>query len=191
MKAKTFVFVLLVAFILAACTPAAKVASTERPVPTSTFTPDNWKGYSSKFTSNVGTIEYSLRYPRDWVVYPGSTRSEPGLEGQTYIQNFVRVGEAGGDTSEYQVAGTVRLEIYALPCAITAEGCDTQGLLSLVSGVPGVRKVENRDGWTIWTVFLYTKDYRFSLDGYMPGTPEQNNENIQTLDEILSTVVIK
>src|SRR5574341_1294197 len=115
MKTKTLVLVLLVVSMLASCAPAAKVVSTEKAVPTSTFTPDNWKEYSSEFTSDVGTIQYRLRYPQDWYVYPGSTKSEPGLEGQTYIQDFVRIGDVGGDTSDYQVAGTVRLEIYALP----------------------------------------------------------------------------
>jgi endo-1,4-beta-xylanase len=39
MKTKTVIIILLVAFILASCAPAAKVVSTETAVPTSTFTP--------------------------------------------------------------------------------------------------------------------------------------------------------
>jgi hypothetical protein len=189
MKVKTVVTVWLVAFILASCAPAANVIPTETAVPTSTFTLDNWQKYSSKFMSNAGTIQYSLRYPQDWYVYPGSINSEPGLEGQTYIQDFVRIGDVGGDTSDYQVAGTVRLEIYALPCTVTEEGCDPLGLSILAPNLSGVKKIESRSGWTIWTVFLYKEDYRLSLEGYMIGTPEQNDNLIKDLDEILSTVV--
>ena len=191
MKTKNNVMVWLVVFILVSCAPAAKIIPTETAVPISTLTSENWKEFSSKFTSDVGTIQYSLRYPQDWYVYPGSTKSEPGLEGQTYIQDFERIGEVGGDTSDYQVASTARLEIYALPCAITEEGCDVAGLSTLVSNLSGVKKIENRSGWTVWTVFLYTKNYRLSLDGYMIGTPEQNDALIKVLDKILSTVVIK
>jgi len=191
MKIKNVITAWLVVFVLVACTPALKNVSTESGVPISTPVSNNWQEYSSKFMSNVGTIQYSLRYPKGWYVYPGSTNSKPGLEGQTYIQDFVRIGTVGGDTSDYQVAGTTRLEIYALPCAITEEGCNTKEPLALVSDLPGVRKIDNRDNWTIWTVFLYTKDYRFSLNGYMIGAPEQNNDQIKILDKILSTVIIK
>ncbi len=191
MKVKNIVIVSLLVFLLASCMPMAKVVPTETAAPTSPLTTEKWQEYSSKFTSEAGTIQYSLRYPQDWYAYPGSTRSEPGLEGQTYIQDFVRVGDAGGDTSDYQVAGTVRLEIYALPCAITEEGCKPPGLSILAPGLSGVRRIENRSGWTIWTVFLYEKDYRLSLEGYMIGTPEQNDDLIKVLDEILSTVVVK
>lgn len=152
---------------------------------------DNWQEYSSEFTSNVGIIHYSLHYPQDWHVYPGSTKSEPGLEGQTYIQDFERIGTVGGDTSDYQLAGKVRLEIYALPCASVEEGCNPNGLAILTPNLSGVRKVENRSGWTVWTVFLYKKDYRLSLEGYMLGTSEQNHVLLDVLDEILSTVIIK
>lgn len=190
MKTKNIVTVWLVVFILVSCAPASKIAPTETAIPISTFSSDDWKEYSSKFTSDIGTIQYSLRYPQDWYVYPGSTKSEPGLEGQTYIQDFIRIGEVGGDTSDYQVAGTARLEIYALPCAITEEGCSTE-LSVLAPNLSGVKKIENRSGWTVWTVFLYTKNYRLSLDGYMIGTPEQNDDLIKVLDKILSTVVIK
>lgn len=191
MKTKTVIAMLLVAVILAACAPAAKMIPTERVVPTSTSTNEKWQEYSSKFTSEAGTIQYSLRYPQDWYVYPGSTRSEPGLEGQTYIQDFARIGAAGGDTSDYQVAGTVRLEIYALRCAITEEGCDPPGLSILAPNLSGVRKIETRSGWTVWTVFLYKKDYRLSLEGYMIGTPAQNNDLLKVLDKILSTVIVE
>src|SRR5258708_31546182 len=94
MKSKNFVTVWLVVFLLAACAPAAKVVPTKTVVPNSTFTSGNWKEYSSKFTSDVGTIQYNLHYPQAWYVYPGLTNSEPGLEGQTYIQDFERIGEA-------------------------------------------------------------------------------------------------
>src|SRR5258706_816565 len=191
MKTKNIVTVWLVVFNLAACVPAAKVVPTKTAVPTSTFTSGNWKEYSSKFTSDVGTIRYSLRYPQAWYVYPGLTNSEPGFEGQTYIQDFERIGEGGGNTSDYQVAGTTRLEIYALPCEIVDEGCHPIELSILVSNLSGVRKIEQRSGWTVWTVFLYTKNYRLALDGYMLGTPEQNDDLIKVLDKILSTVVIK
>ena len=191
MKTKNNVMVLLVVLILGSCAPVAKLAPTETGFPISTLTYDNWNEFSSKFTSDVGTIQYSLHYPQDWYVYPGSTKSEPGLEGQTYFQNFERIGKVGGDTSDYQVAGTARLEIYALPCAKTEEGCDVAGLSTLASNLQGVKKIENRSGWTVWTVFLYTKIYRLSLIGYMIGTPEQNDALIKILDKILSTVVIK
>ena len=191
MKTKSIVTVWLVVFIFVSCTPVVKIAPTETVAPISTFSFDDWKEYSSKFTSDVGTIQYSLHYPQDWYVYPGSTKSEPGLEGQTYIQDFVRIGEVGGDTSDYQAAGTVRLEIYALPCAITEEGCNPAGLSILIPNLSGVKEIENRSGWTVWTVFLYTKNYRLSLNGYMIGTPERNDNLIKVLDKILSTVVIK
>ena len=61
MKTKNNVMVWLVVFILVSCAPAAKVAPTETAVPISTLTSDNWKEFSSKFTSDVGTIQYSLR----------------------------------------------------------------------------------------------------------------------------------
>ena len=159
--------------------------------PTTTFTSDNWQEYSSKFTSHVGTIQYNLRFPQGWYVYPGSTQSEPGLEGQTYIQDFMRIGNIGGDTSDYQVAGTVRLEIYAVPCAGNLESCDPPGLSILAPNSSGVKQIETLGGWTIWIVFLYKKDYRLSLQGYMIGTPEQNADLIKVLDKILSTVVIE
>src|SRR6266498_5702944 len=174
MKTETFVPILLVAIILASCGPAVKVVPTEMTAPTSTFTPDNWQEYSSTFTSDAGINRYSLRYPCDWYIYPGSTKSEPGLEGETYIQDFERIGDVGGDTADYQVAGTVRLEIYALPCAIVEEGCNPTGLSILAPNLSGVKKIENRFGWTTWRVFLYKNDYRLSLEGYMLGTPQQN-----------------
>jgi len=191
MKTKTIATILLVTMSLASCAPAAKVVPTETVTPTSTFTSENWQEYSSEFTSDVGTIHYSLRYPQNWYVYPGSTKSEPGLEGQTYVQDFERIGEVGGDTADYQVAGTVRLEIYALPCAIVEEGCNPTGLSILTPNLSGVKKIENRFGWTTWRVFLYKNDYRLSLEGYILGTPEQNNGLLKLLDQILSTVVIK
>jgi hypothetical protein len=186
MNIKNIFTVWFVAFILSSYAPVATVVPTQTAVPISTFSDDNWLEYSSIFTSNIGSVEYSLRYPKDWYVYPGSTMSEPGLEGQTYIQSYVRIDD---NNSDYQPAGTVKLAIYALPCAGTEEGCDITGLLTLASDLPGVLKIDYRDGWTVWTVFLCTKDYRFSLDGYMPGTPIQNNDLIKVLDEILSTVV--
>lgn len=185
MKTKMTIAILFVAIGLASCAP------TEIAVPTSAFTSNNWQEYSSEFTSAIGTIHYSIRYPPDWYVYPGSTKSEPGLEAQTYIQDFERIGEVGGDTAGYQVAGTVRLEIYALPCAKTEEGCDPTGLSILAPNLSGVKNIEGRSGWTVWTVFLYKNDYRFSLEGYILGTPEDNDDLLKVLDEILSTVVVK
>jgi hypothetical protein len=188
---KTFAIILLIAISLVSCEPATNVVATKIATPTSRFMVDDWQKYTSEFTSNVGTIHYSLRYPKNWYVYPGSTKSEPGLEGQTYIQNFERIGTVGGDTSDYQVAGKVRLEIYALPCAIVEEGCTPKELSLVAPSLSGVKKVEERDGWTVWTVFLYQTDYRLSLDGYMLGTSEQNDSSLKVLDQILSTVVIK
>ncbi len=191
MKTKTIVTVLLIVINLASCAPAANVIATSIATQTSTITIENWQKYSSEFTSNIGAIHYSLRYPPDWYVYSGSTKSEPGLEGQTYIQDFERIGTVGGDTSDYQAAGKARLEIYALPCAIVEEGCNPKGLSILAPNLSGVKNVEERDGWTVWTVFLYQKGYRLSLDGYMLGASEQNNSSLKVLDEILSTVVIQ
>lgn len=191
MRTKTFVAILIIAYGVASCAPATKVVATKMATPISTFTFEDWRQYSSEFTANIGTIHYSLRYPQDWYVYPGSTKSEPGLEGQTYLQDFERLGTVGSDTSDYQVAGKVRLEIYALPCAVVQEGCNPKGLSILASDLSGEKKVEERDGWTVWTVFLYQKDYRLSLEGYMLGTPEQNAGSLKVLDQILSTVIIK
>jgi hypothetical protein len=191
MRITMTVAMLLITFGLASCVPPAKVVATKIATSTSTITIEHWQEYSSEFTSNVGTIHYSLHYPHDWYVYPGSTKSEPGLEGQTYIQDFERIGTVGGDTSDYQVAGKVRLEIYALPCAIVEEGCNPKGLSVLAPNLSGAKNIEERDGWTVWTVFLYKKDYRLSLEGYMLGTPEQNDDSLKVLDEILSSVVVQ
>jgi hypothetical protein len=181
--------VYLITFLI--CSSCSQFTTSKQgftPTPALNLPTDNWQQYSSLFTSDAGTIQYSLRYPKEWYVYPGLVKSEPGLEGQTYIQNFIRIGD---NNSDYQAPGTVKLAIYALPCAVTEEGCATTGLPTLAPDLPGVRKIDNSSDWTIWTVFLYTKDYRLSLEGYMPGTLEQNKDLITILDEILSTVVIK
>jgi hypothetical protein len=191
MRTKTFVTMLVIAIGVTSCAPVANAVVAKTATPTSTITAEDWQEYSSEFTSDVGTIHYNLRYPRDWHVYPGSTQSEPGLEGQTYIQDFERIGTVGGNTSDYQVAGQARLEIYALPCKIVEEGCNPKGLSIVAPNLSGVKKVEGRSGWTVWSVFLYQQDYRLSLEGYMLGTPEQNDGSLKVLDEILSTLVIK
>lgn len=54
--------------------------------------------------------------------------SEPSFEEQTYHQDFERIGTVYSDTFDYQIACKVRLEIYALPCALVEERCKLKGL---------------------------------------------------------------
>jgi len=185
---KKIAVVWLVAAILTSCVPAAKVAPTETAALRWGISTDNWKEYSSKFTSDVGTIEYTLLYPPAWYIYPGSTRIDLRLAGQTYIQSFARTLD---NNSGYPVTGEVQLAVNALPCAIIDNNCDTKGLPILASNLPGKRQIDVYDDWTVWSVYLYTKDYSISLEGRMSGSPDKNNDNIEILDRILSTVVVK
>ena len=182
--------------VFSACSPTA--TATPSPIPTLDASLNGWQEYSSKYTySNRDTLEtgflkYHLRYPSGWYLYPYTTSiiSEAGLEGETYIQNFERVGN--DMELEPQSAGTVKLVLSAGPCKVTQEGCLT-GLPELAPGLPGIRKVEVRSlskTWTVWTASLYTRGFLFRLIGYMIGTPEENAGLIKTLDKILSTLVI-
>lgn len=172
---------------------------TETPAPFTlpAFTPsDDWQEYSSEYTytaryspdGSTGFLKYSLRYPAGWFLYPGSTISEPGLEGQTYLMNFERVGT----DMWYQplTAGRVQIAIYALPC-FTSDQCRTD-VPELQTGVFVYRKIvePNPINGTTWEVIINAKGFRLSLTGYMPGASEDNADLIETLDQILSTVKI-
>ena len=190
-------------------TPAPTVTPAPFVIPA--FTPPaDWQEYSSEYTyashfspdGRTGFLKYSLHYPAGWFLYPGSTISEPGLEGQTYIMNFERVGTDMG--YQPQSVGTVKLAFYAIPCRGTQEGCRTD-LPEISPGVYILREVkyspilesnENLDydlglsDWTIWSAGLYARGFIFGLSGYMPGKPEDNTTLIESLDQILSTVKI-
>lgn len=158
--------------------------------------PDDWQEYSSEYTytshfspdGRTGFLKYSLRYPTGWFLYPGSTISEPGLEGQTYLMNFERVGT----DMWYQplTAGRAQIAIYALPC-FNSDQCRTD-VPELQSGVFVYRKIvePNPINGTTWEVIINARGFRLSLTGYMPGTSEDNAELIETLDQILTTVKI-
>ncbi len=151
--------------------------------------PASWKTYASWFESSAGTIHYRIGYPPDWHLYPGSTLSQPGLEGQTSIQNYERPANSLPD--ENPLPGQVRLDIYALPCVSVGEAdCRVERAI-LAANLPGERSVEYMsDGYTVWRVYLYTGIYRITLDGYMKGLPSENAAEITTLDRILATLIV-
>ncbi len=166
-------------------------ADREYPIPN--LPPKAWPEFSGEYTySNIdisenGFLKYGFRYPPGWYLYPGSTISAPGLEGETYIQNFERIGMDWW--YEPQSVGTVKISLYALPCKIVEEGCLTN-IPEFAPGLPGTRAVEKREDWTVWEISLYTKYFRISLAGYMPGNPAGNAALIEVLDEIPSTFVV-
>ncbi len=161
--------------------------------PTPNLPPSAWPEYSSeykysnRYTLESGFLKYSFRYPPGWYVYPGSTISEPGLEGETYIQNFERIGTDWW--YEPQSVGTVKLSLYALPCKHSMDSCPT-GLPELVPDLPGHQEVDVISDWTVWRTSLYKRGFVIYLSGYMIGTPEENAELIKTLNKLLSTFVV-
>jgi len=196
-----FPLLLTIILILSGCSKAESAVNYFTPTPIETLFSFDEAEYSSYFTtevetseysfrypSEVGTIEYSLRYPSGWYVYPGSTKIAPGLGSETFIQSFPRTGDSN---SGYQPSDSIKVEIYALPCAVTENGCDPNGLTFITENLQGTRTLQYLDGKTVWTVFLYTKNYRFMLQGYLKGEHDENSELIKILDEIASTVVIK
>ena len=164
--------------------------------PTPNSTPGVWPEFSSEFTYNekyglpfVGTVRYAIRYPPDWYLYPGRVDVAPGREGQTYLQNYERLGDDPYYTP-LQMEGTVRVSLYALPC-ISSLGKDCPTDLPLLSsGLPGTKDIsyQSSTNYTYWDAYLYVKGMQFDLHGYMPGTPEENAELIQILEEILASV---
>jgi hypothetical protein len=164
--------------ICAACTQFGQPEQMKTPTPADNISIDSWQKYASSFTSDSGTIQYSLRFPKDWIVYSGGTLSAPGLEGQTTIQSSPSTTK---DHSDDPVPGGVAMAVYALPYAGTEEGCDTTGFSHYATGLPGTRKIGNRNGWTTWTVYLYVKKYRFSLTGNFTGPVEQKDQTIKLL----------
>lgn len=165
--------------------------------PNPNVVPEGWQEYANVFKSSFGNLQYSLYYPPKWYIYPsGTTEVKPGSEDLTYIQSFARTGI--GD-SGFQKPGTIKLRIFALPCNSTEEGCDTSSKPTLASSLPGERKVEElsyttstvTSSTTYWKARIIFNDYSFNLQGILSGTPEENVDQIATLDQILSTLVIK
>lgn len=163
--------------------------------PTPNSTPGAWSEFTSEFSypenlkpTYSGTIHYSIRYPADWFLYPGYTIVFLGNEwGGTYIQNYERIGETPEQPT--LTPGKVQLKVYtAGPCtSAIGKPCPTD-LPLLSNGIPGIQEIEQQNGFTYWGVSLYAQDYQFGLIAAMPGTPEENAELIQILEEILATV---
>ncbi|MFZ5880857.1 MAG: hypothetical protein ACOY0R_15930 [Chloroflexota bacterium] len=163
--------------------------------PTPNSTPGVWPEFSSEFSypenlkpTYSGTIHYSIRYPADWFLYPGYTIVFPGKEWQwTYIQNYEQIGDTPDQPS--LAPGKVQLEVYtAGPCtSAIGKPCPTD-LPLLSNGLPGTQEIKQQNGFTYWRVNLYAQDYQFGLIATMPGTPEENAELIQILEEILASV---
>lgn len=159
--------------------------------PTPNLTSIAWPEFSSEFTYQedgvpfVGTVHYAFRYPSDWYLYPGVINIAPGLEGSTYLQNYERLNNHPDYPS--QTVGTIKLSIYALPCSSTEQGCPVD-LPVLAADYPGTQEMIYHSGWTTWTTFLFVNGFRFMLQAYMPGTPEENTELLQTMEDILATV---
>ena len=176
---------LVTLLVFSACSPVETEAPS--PIPTLDASFNRWQEYSSEFTySSIDTLEtgflkYRLRYPPGWYIYPGSTT------GETYIQNFERIGidlEA-----EPQVAGTVKLIFSALPCKHSMDSCPT-GLPELAPGLPGAQEVDAISDETLWVTSLYTRGFVIYISAHMIGTPEENAELIKTLNKLLSTFVV-
>lgn len=58
----------------------------------------------------------------------------------------------------------------------------------LSPGLPGAKNIYERDHFTFWEVELYKGEFLFAIHAAMPGTPEENAELIQILEEILASV---
>lgn len=175
--------------VFSGCAKTGPSASIPMATPTAKLIESNWAEFSSYFTSDVGRIEYSFQYPAEWYIYPGSTRSIPGLEDETFIQSFPKENS----NTEYQPPDSIRLKIYALPCAITQEGCNVSSLdtIPITESMDGTKTIQYIAGNTVWTVFLYTESYRFMMQGYLIGEYDESSEQIRLLDKIASTVEIK
>ncbi len=181
--------VCLFCIIFSGCAKTKPSTSITMVTPTATLIESTWAEFSSYFTSNVGRIEYSFQYPAEWYIYPGSTRSISGLEGETLIQSFSKVSS----NIEYQPPDSIMLKIYALPCATTQEGCDVSSLdtIPITESLEGTKTIQYLAGNTVWTVFLYTENYRFMMEGYLKGEYNESSEQIRLLDKIASTINIK
>jgi hypothetical protein len=175
--------------VFSGCGKTGPSASIPMATPTAKLIESNWAEFSSYFTSDVGRIEYSFQYPAEWYIYPGSTRSIPGLEDETFIQSFPKENS----NTEYQPPDSIRLKIYALPCAITQEGCDVSSIdtIPITESMEGTKTIQYLAGNTVWTVFLYTENYRFMMQGYLKGEYNESSEQIRLLDKIASTIKIK
>jgi hypothetical protein len=136
----------------------------------------------------VGPLHFTIAYPPDWYLYPGYTVIHPGefLQG-TFIQNFKRIDDVPDES--LSAPDSIALIINAAPCEVTEQGCPAD-LPLLSSGLPGTKDIryQSSNNYTYWDAYLYVKDMQFGLHGYMLGTPEENAELIQILEEILATV---
>lgn len=161
--------------------------------PTPNSTPGAWSEFFSSVTyANYsfgiieGPLHFSIRYPPDWYLYPGYTVISAGAEWQgTYIQNY----ERSGDPDQPPLApGNVQLHTGMGPCLRSlGRECPLDSPL-LSPGLPGAKNIYERDHFTFWEVELYKGEFLFAIDAAMPGTPEENAELIQILEEILATV---
>ena len=181
--------VCLLSTVFSGCAKTEQSVSLQTATPTAKLIESNWAEYLSYLISDVGKIEYSFQYPAEWYIYPGSTRSVPGLEDETVIQSFPRENS----NIDYQPPDSIRLKIYALPCAITQEGCNVSSLdtIPITESMDGTKTIQYIAGNTVWTVFLYTESYRFMMQGYLIGEYDESSEQIRLLDKIASTVEIK
>jgi hypothetical protein len=170
--------------------PTPRRDLTPTPNPTSAA----WPEFSSEFIYKVedvaftGTLHFAFRYPSDWYLYPGKkeVRGHPGT--RTYLQSF----EWLGNDPEYspQPTGTVRLTFYASPCpSVFGTDCPADAPV-IAGGYQGTQEMiyHDIDGWTTWTTYLFKNGFCFGINGYMPGTPEENAELLQTMEDILATV---
>ncbi len=160
-----------------------------QPTPTKNLPVPNWIWFSSYFTSDEGRLEYNLQYPEEWYLYPGLTESVPGLEGETLVQSFARVN----GNFEYQPPDSIKIKIYALPCNLTQEKCEDSDQITspVTESLQGVKTIQYLAGDTVWNVFIYAKNYRFMLQGYLKGEHSEYSEQIALLEKIASTLEIK
>ena len=186
--------IIFFSIFLSSCAPTSATEIFSPPTSTPVVIPEGWQEYSSEFTSDTGNLHYTLYHPSHWYVYPSSTTTvNLGSEDVTTIQSFARAGISG-----FQEPGTIKFHIYALPCESTQEGCNTDNLTLIAPGLPGEKKVkegsyitpEGESFTTYWTVRIIFKDYSFGLTGFMAGTPDENVDQIEILDQILSTLVL-
>lgn len=190
----TLIKILFFSIFLSSCVRTSATEVFSPPTSTPVVIPEGWQEYSSEFTSDTGNLHYTLYYPSHWYVYPSSTTAvNPGSEDLTTIQSFARTNISG-----FQDPGTIKFHIYALPCESTQEGCDTSNLTMIVQGLTGEKKVEEgsyitpegESLTTYWTIRIIFKDYSFGLTGFMACTPNENVDQIEILDQILSTLVL-
>ena len=155
-------------------------------IPISDEPTDSWQEYTSQYESDAGTLHYTIRYPTDWIIYPGETKSAPGLESETWIQNF----RCDIHNCMNQEVGAVRISIYALACTHFPETCTSEAPI-LAANLPGILTItEDGQNFTVWEVFLNNGTYRFNLTGFMKGSQEENEKLTQLLNKILSTLEI-